>query len=115
MAARGVVDLRSSYVDGLTLPEVSAQWQPHLDAALERLAGRPQLYVAAERDGMVARASVEDLYARAGEPKALVSVASDHTFAGDNSRSALLQWLGAMHPRRAQGQAAEPPLIDAPL
>jgi len=51
---------------------------------------------------MVTRASVEALFERASEPKTLVSVASDHTFAGDNSRSAVLQWLGAMHPRRAQ-------------
>ena len=112
---RGVVDLRSSYVDGLTLAELSHQWQPHLDAALPQLAGRPILLVAAERDGMVSRSSVEELFARASEPKTLVSVASDHTFAGDNSRSAVLQWLGAFHPRRAQAPGAEPPLIDAPL
>ncbi|HEY0615427.1 MAG TPA: alpha/beta fold hydrolase, partial [Candidatus Elarobacter sp.] len=43
LAARGVVDLRSSYVDGLTLPEVARGWQPHLEAALPRLAGRPVL------------------------------------------------------------------------
>jgi alpha-beta hydrolase superfamily lysophospholipase len=115
LTARGVVDLRSSYVDGLTLQEVTHEWQPHIDAALPRLAGRPVLFVSAERDGMVSRSSVEELYARAGEPKTLVSVASDHTFAGDNSRSAVLQWLGAMHPRRAPASPAEPPLIDAPL
>jgi hypothetical protein len=63
---------------------------------------------------MVSRASVEDLYARSSEPKTLVTVASDHTFAGDNSRSAVLQWLGALHPRRA-ASGAEAPLIDAPL
>jgi alpha-beta hydrolase superfamily lysophospholipase len=114
LMARGVVDLRSSYVEGLTLPELSHQWQPHLDAALPALAGRPVLFVAAERDGMVSRSSVEDLYARASEPKTLVTVASDHTFAGDNSRSAVLQWLGALHSRRA-APGAEPPLIDAPL
>ena len=58
------------------------------------------LFIAAERDGMVSRASVEELHARAGEPKAFVTVASDHTFAGDNSRTAVLQWLNALHPRR---------------
>ena len=99
LASRAVVDLRSSYVDGLSLQELVAQWQPELDAALPRLAGRPALFVAAERDAMVARASVEELYARAGEPKAFVTVPSDHTFAGDNSRTAVLQWLNALHAR----------------
>jgi pimeloyl-ACP methyl ester carboxylesterase len=97
----GVVDLRSSYVDGLPLPEVAAQWQPLLDAALPKLAGRPQLYIAAERDGMVARASVEELFARAPEPKTFATVASDHTFAGDNSRAAVLAWLNERHVRVA--------------
>jgi pimeloyl-ACP methyl ester carboxylesterase len=97
----GVVDLRSSYVDGLALPELAAQWQPLLDAALPKLAGRPVLYIAAERDGMVARSSVDDLFARAPEPKSFATVASDHTFAGDNSRAAVLAWLNERHPRVA--------------
>ena len=116
LAARGVVDLRSSYVDGLTLQEASEQWQPHLEAALPQLAGRPVLFVAAERDAMIARSSVEALYDRAAEPKTFTSVPSDHTFAADNSRTAVLQWLNALHPRGAA--AAEPvpiPLVDAPL
>jgi pimeloyl-ACP methyl ester carboxylesterase len=116
LAARGVVDLRSSYVDGLTLQEASEQWQPHLDAALPQLAGRPVLFVAAERDMMIARSSVEALYARASEPRTFVSVPSDHTFAGDNSRTAVLQWLSALHPGRAPADAVPPtPLVDAPL
>ncbi len=97
----GVVDLRSSYVDGLALPEVAAQWQPLLDAALPKLAGRPTLFIAAERDGMVARASVDELFARAPEPKSFATVPSDHTFAGDNSRAAVLAWLNELHPRVA--------------
>ena len=97
----GVVDLRSSYVDGLALPELAMQWQPLLDAALPKLAGRPTLFIAAERDGMVTRASVEDLFARAPEPKSFATVASDHTFAGDNSRAAVLGWLNERHPRIA--------------
>jgi pimeloyl-ACP methyl ester carboxylesterase len=97
----GVVDLRSSYVEGLALPEVAAQWQPLLDAALPKLAGRPTLFIAAERDGMVARTSVDDLFARAPEPKSFATVASDHTFAGDNSRAAVLAWLNELHPRVA--------------
>ncbi|MDB5039938.1 MAG: hypothetical protein JWN27_664 [Candidatus Eremiobacteraeota bacterium] len=114
LAARGVVDLRSSYVDGLTLQQLAQEWEPLLDDALIRLAGRPVLFVAADRDGMVSRASVEELYHRASEPKTIVTVASDHTFAGDNSRSAVLQWLTAMHPRRA-ADPVETPLVDAPL
>jgi alpha-beta hydrolase superfamily lysophospholipase len=99
LASSGVVDLRSSYVDGPTLQELVAEWGPELDDALPRLAGRPVLFIAAERDAMVAPSSVEALHARAGEPKAFVTVASDHTFAGDNSRTAVLQWLGALHAR----------------
>jgi uncharacterized protein len=116
LAARGAVDLRSSYVDGLTLQEASEQWQPHLEAALPQLAGRPVLFVAAERDAMIARSSVEALYDRAAEPKTFTSVPSDHTFAGDNSRTVVLQWLGALHPRRTPTGTVPPtPLIDAPL
>jgi alpha-beta hydrolase superfamily lysophospholipase len=118
LAARGVVDLRSSYVDGLTLQEIAHEWQPLVDDALSRLAGRPVLFVAAERDGMVSAASVTELYERAGEPKTLATIASDHTFAGDNSRTAVLQWLNALHPRAAASPAPDgpaTPLIDAPL
>jgi pimeloyl-ACP methyl ester carboxylesterase len=115
LTARGVVDLRSSYVDGLTLQEVAHQWQPLLDEALPRLAGRPVLFIAAERDGMVSPASVRELFDRAGEPKTFASIASDHTFAGDNSRTAVLQWLNALHPRRAAAEPLATPLIDAPL
>ncbi len=117
LAARGVVDLRSSYVDGLTLQEIAQQWEPLVDEALPRLAGRPVLFVAAERDGMVSRASVNELYERAGEPKTFVTVASDHTFAGENSRTAVLQWLNALHPRFATppARAAATPFIDASL
>ena len=114
LAARGVVDLRAAYVDGLSLPELARAWEPLLDDALLGLAGRPVLFVAADRDGMVSRASVEELHRRAGEPKTLVTVSSDHTFAGDNSRAAILQWLAAMHPRRAAAADATP-LVDAPL
>jgi alpha-beta hydrolase superfamily lysophospholipase len=115
LAARGTVDLRSSYVDGLTLQETAQGWQPHLDPALARLAGRPVLVVAAERDAMVAHGSVQTLYERAAEPKTFVTVPSDHTFAGDNSRTAVLHWLNALHPRTAAAEAPATPLIDAPL
>ena len=95
----GAVDLRSAYVDGLTLPEMAAATEGVIDAALAALAGRPVLYIAAERDGMVSRASAEELFMRAPEPKTFVTVASDHTLAGENSRAAVLAWLNERHPR----------------
>jgi pimeloyl-ACP methyl ester carboxylesterase len=115
LARGGVVDLRSSYVDGLALPELAEQWQPLLDAALPNLAGRPTLFIAAERDGMVSRASVDDLFARAPEPKSFATVASDHTFAGDNSRAAVLAWLNERHPREAHLTTKVPVAVDMPL
>jgi len=95
----GAVDLRSAYVDGLTLPEMAAATEPALDAALPALAGRPVLYIAAERDGMVSRTSAEELFMRAPEPKTFVTVESDHTLAAENSRAAVLAWLNERHPR----------------
>ena len=115
LAARGVVDLRSSYVDGPTLQQLAEGWQPLLQGALDALAGRPVLFVAAERDGMIAASSVQALFDHASEPKAIVTVPSDHTFAGDNSRTVVLQWLNALHPRTAAGAALPTPLVDAPL
>ncbi|MBD5635957.1 MAG: alpha/beta fold hydrolase [Candidatus Eremiobacteraeota bacterium] len=99
LEARGVVDLRSAYVDGLTLQEVVAATDPLLDDALALLAGRPVLYVAAERDGMVSRASARELFDRAPEPKTFVTIDSDHTTAGDNARAAVLGWLNERHAR----------------
>jgi len=99
LAARGAVDLRSSYVDGLTLEEMVAQTARVLDAALARLAGRPALYVAAERDLMVSRSSAEELFERAPDPKTFASIDSDHTYAGENARGTLLAWLNERHPR----------------
>jgi alpha-beta hydrolase superfamily lysophospholipase len=99
LAAKGSVDLRSSYVDGLTLPELTEQTAAVLDHALAGLAGRPVLYVAAERDMMVSRASARALFERAPEPKAFASIDSDHTYAGENARGAVLAWLNERHPR----------------
>jgi alpha-beta hydrolase superfamily lysophospholipase len=96
--ARGVVvDLRSAYVDGLSLPELVEETEPLLAQSLPKLAGRPVLYVAAERDGIVSRASVTELFERAPEPKAFATVASDHTTAGEHARSAILGWLNERH------------------
>lgn len=101
LTGRGVVDLRSAYVDGLSLVEVAAQWEPVLAASLARLAGRPTLFLAAERDAMVAPASVRELYERAPEPKSFAAITGNHTYAGENSRAAILTWLGAMHARES--------------
>ena len=99
LSALGTIDLRSAYVDGLTLQEVVAATEAVLDAALAALAGRPVLYIAAERDGMVSRASADELFARAPEPKWFATVSSDHTSAGEHARAAVLAWLGERHPR----------------
>jgi pimeloyl-ACP methyl ester carboxylesterase len=99
------VDLRSAYVDGLTLQELVAQTEPHVDAALAALAGRPVLYVAADRDGMVAMSSARELFERAPEPKTFATIASDHTYAAEHARSAVLAWLNERHPREARVSA----------
>ncbi len=92
-------DFRSSYVDGLNLLDLVRGVEGRYDEALGRLAGRPQLYVAADRDAMVDRRSVEALYARAPEPKRYALISSDHTYAGENARTEVLQWLNERHPR----------------
>jgi pimeloyl-ACP methyl ester carboxylesterase len=107
LAGRGVVDLRSSYVDGLSLLEVAAAWEPVLADALPRLAGRPALYVAAENDAMVSPASVRELFDRASEPKSFMSVPGNHTNAGENARGAVLEWLGERHARQPLAPANE--------
>jgi alpha-beta hydrolase superfamily lysophospholipase len=99
LGLRGSIDLRTAYVDGLSLTEMVAESEPRLDGALAALAGRPVLYVAAERDGMVSRASAEELFLRAPEPKTFATIDSDHTYAGENARAAVLAWLNERHPR----------------
>ena len=99
LQSKGVTDFRSSYVDGVTLPELVRGVDERFARALPRLAGRPQLYVAASRDAMVSSRSVEDLYNRAPEPKTFITIESDHTYAGENSRAEVLQWLNELHPR----------------
>lgn len=99
LRGKGVTDFRSGYVDGVSLPELMEGADARFEQALARLEGRPQLYVAATRDAMVSPASVEDLYARAPQPKTLVTIASDHTTAAEAARGEVLQWLNALHPR----------------
>lgn len=95
----GAFDLRSSYVAGLTLPALVSEAAQGYEEDLARLAGRPVLFVAADRDMMVSRASVQDLYDRAPQPKTLRTIESDHTYAGEHAKAAVLAWLNELHPR----------------
>jgi fermentation-respiration switch protein FrsA (DUF1100 family) len=81
------------------LPELVVEIDAVLDAALAALSGRPVLYVAASRDGMVSRASAQELFDRAPEPKTFATVESDHTYAGENARAVVLAWLNERHER----------------
>lgn len=96
---KGVSDFRSAYVDGLALPDLVKGVDEMFDRALPELAGRPQLYVCADRDAMVSRASVEELFDRASEPKTFITISSDHTYAAENARGEVLAWLNHLHPR----------------
>ncbi len=96
---KGVSDFRSAYVDGLALPDLVKGVDEMFDRALPQLSGKPQLYVCADRDAMVSRASVEELFGRAPEPKTLVTISSDHTYAAENARGEVLAWLNQLHPR----------------
>jgi pimeloyl-ACP methyl ester carboxylesterase len=95
----GATDFRGSYVDGVSLPELVEGVDARYAAQLPKLAGRPVLYVAANRDAMVNETSVRELYDRAPEPKWFASIDSDHTYAGDRARAAVLEWLDRLHPR----------------
>jgi pimeloyl-ACP methyl ester carboxylesterase len=95
----GATDFRSSYVTGVTLPEMVDGVEARYARLLPRLTGRPALYVAANRDAMVNPKSVYELFSRAPDPKWLETVDSDHTYAGERARSAILQWLAERHPR----------------
>jgi pimeloyl-ACP methyl ester carboxylesterase len=99
LQSKGVTDFRSSYVHGVSLPELVGGLDGRFADALPRLEGRPQLYIAARRDAMVSPRSVEELYERAPEPKHFITIDSDHTYAGDNARGEVLQWLNERHPR----------------
>jgi pimeloyl-ACP methyl ester carboxylesterase len=96
---KGATDFRSSYVDGLALPDLLEGVDERLRGALPLLDGRPQLYVAANRDAMVNPGSVAALFEHAPEPKSFVTIASDHTYAGENARADVLQWLNERHTR----------------
>jgi alpha-beta hydrolase superfamily lysophospholipase len=93
----GATDFRSSYVVGVTLPELVAGVEARYDELLVRLEGRPALYVAADRDGMVSPRSVRDLYDRAPDPKSYATIESDHTYAAEHSKATVLEWLNQRH------------------
>jgi pimeloyl-ACP methyl ester carboxylesterase len=99
LQGKGVADFRSSYVDGVALPDLVRGVDERFAQALPKLEGRAQLYVAAERDAMVNAQSVRALYDRAPEPKMFVTISSDHTYAAENARGEVLQWLNERHPR----------------
>jgi fermentation-respiration switch protein FrsA (DUF1100 family) len=93
----GATDFRSSYVVGVTLPELVAGVETRYGELLGRLAGRPALYVAANRDAMVSPRSVRELYDRAPDPKSFATIDSDHTYAAEHSKATVLQWLNERH------------------
>lgn len=93
----GSTDFRASYVVGVSLPELVAGVDKRYDELLPRLAGRPSLYIAASRDGMVSPSSVRQLYERAPEPKSLETIESDHTYAAERARAVVLAWLAEHH------------------
>lgn len=92
------VDLRAEYVVGASLPELFSDMDARIDEALPRLAGRPSLFVLAERDAMVSPSSVVALYERAPEPKRLARIDSNHTSAAENARTPVLAWLKSVAP-----------------
>jgi len=94
----GASDFRSSYVVGVSLPELVAGVDRRYAELLPRLEGRPALYVSAERDGMVSPHSVGALFERAPEPKTFATIDSDHTYAAERSRATVLDWLNRLHP-----------------
>jgi pimeloyl-ACP methyl ester carboxylesterase len=104
----GIADFRASYVVGVTLPELVAGVDRRYGELLGRLEGRPCLYIAANRDGMVSPTSVRELYDRAPAPKSFATIESDHTYAAEHARAAVLEWLNERHPaeRRAAGASA---------
>ncbi|HTU82807.1 MAG TPA: alpha/beta fold hydrolase [Candidatus Acidoferrales bacterium] len=99
LKSAGATDFRSAYVAGVTLPELVEGIDRRYDALLPRLQGRECAYVAADRDAMVSPASVRALFDRAPERKWFATIASDHTYAAEHARAAVLQWLDERHPR----------------
>lgn len=95
----GATDFRSSYVEGVALPELVAGIDARYESLLPRLAGRPVLYVAALADAMVNESSVRELYEKAPEPKWFATIEGDHTYAAERSRARVLEWLDQRWPR----------------
>ncbi len=95
----GTTSFRSEYVVGVTLPELVRDADVRFDTFLPRLAGKHSLYIAASRDAMVHPRSVRELYERAPHEKSFATIESDHTYAAEHARAAVLQWLDERHPR----------------
>ena len=93
----GAADFRASYVVGVSLPELVRDVDRRYSELLPRLVGRPGLYVAAARDGMVSPSSVRALFDRAPEPKTFATIDSDHTYAAERARATVLEWLNERH------------------
>ncbi len=96
----GIVDLRS----GLRrrVGAAGARRRRRTPRPRRRVAapGRPAGVVRrrrARRDGDARER--RGLFARAPEPKSFASSSSDHTYAGENARAAVLAWLNERHPR----------------
>ncbi|MGA8575645.1 MAG: alpha/beta fold hydrolase [Candidatus Cybelea sp.] len=101
----GAADFRSSYVVGVTLPDLVVGVDSRYGELLGRIAGRPALYIAADRDGMVSPRSVRELYDRAPQRKTFATIASDHTYAAEHSRARVLEWLNELHPAACAQQS----------
>lgn len=99
LRAAGATDFRSSYVDGVDLSALVADVEELYGTELQKLAGRPTLYIAATKDAMVSQASVRELYDAAPDPKSFATIESDHTYAAEHARGEVLQWLNKLHPR----------------
>ncbi len=97
----GIADFRSSYVVGVTLPQLVADVDERYALLLPMLSGRHALYVAADHDAMVSPTSVRRLFDRAPEAKAFATIESDHTYAAERARATVLEWLAARHPAPA--------------
>ena len=99
MRSAGTMDFRSSYVDGVDLQTLVSDVDQWYERSLPKLQGRPLLFIGASRDAMVSPSSVKALYEKAPEPKSLVTIESDHTFAGEHARGEVLEWLNPLFPR----------------
>ena len=115
LARGGVVDLRSSYVEGLALPELAQAWQPLLDTALAP-AGRSSHAIhrgrarrngqSCQRRGVVWALPRAEVAGERGERSYL----RRRQLAGGRAG-----WLNERHPRETPAAEPVPVGVDAPL